>query len=104
MVSVENIIKISSFLTKIHHIKGRIRVRVSPKIKNESNGVTINDIESLPEKINGIKSIKINKIVGSITVMYDNETFPYELWEDLLAQNNLEQIAQILTKLEKEVM
>jgi uncharacterized membrane protein len=104
MVSVENIIKISSFLTKIHHIKGRIRVRVSPKIKNESNGITIADIESLPKKINGIKSIKINKIVGSITILYDNNIFPYELWEDLLNQTNLENISEILTNLEKEVM
>jgi len=106
MVTVENIIKISSYLTKIHHIKGRIRVRVNPKIKDEAqdNGVTLEDIQSLPEKIEGIQSIKINKIVGSITVMYDNEVFPYELWEDLLAQKNLEKISEILNSLAKEVV
>jgi hypothetical protein len=106
MVTVENIIKISSYLTKIHHIKGRIRVRVSPKIKEESqqSGITLEDIQSLPQKIDGIKSIKINKIVGSITVMYENTIFPYELWEDLLAQQNLEQISGILNSLEKEAL
>ncbi len=106
MVSVENIIKIASYLTKVHHIKGRIRVRVSPKIKEESknSGITIDDINSLPHKIEGIKSIKINKVVGSITIVYDNEIFPYEMWEDLLAKRNLEQIAELLTKLEKEVV
>ena len=106
MITVENIIKIASYLKKIHHTKGRIRVRVSPKIKDESksSGITIEDIESLPTKIKGIKTIKINKIVGSITVTYDNDIFPYEIWEDLLAQRNLENILKILTKLEKEVV
>lgn len=106
MVSVENIIKIASYLTKVHHIKGRIRVRVSPKIKEESknSGITIDDIKSLPQKIDGIESIKINKAIGSITVIYDNEIFPYELWEDLLAKRNLEEISELLTKLEKEVV
>lgn len=106
MVSVENIIKIASYLTKVHHIKGRIRVRVSPKIKEESknSGITIDDIKSLPQKIDGIESLKINKAIGSITVIYDNEIFPYELWEDLLAKRNLEEISELLTKLEKEVV
>jgi len=106
MVTVENIIKISSYLTKIHHTKGRIRVRVSPKIKEETqNGnITIDDIQSLPEKINGIKGIKINKAIGSITVNYDNSIFPFEIWEDLLAQRNLEDISNILNKLAKEVV
>jgi len=106
MVTVESIIKIASYLTKIHHIKGRIRVRVSPKIKDESksSNITIEDIQSLPQKIDGIKSIKINKAIGSIKVEYDDEIFPYEIWEDLLAGKNLEHISKILTDLEKEVV
>jgi len=103
MVTVEKIIRISSYLSKVHHIKGRIRVRVNPKIKDESNDITIDDINSLPQKIKGIKNIKINKIVGSITVTYDNDIFPYELWEDLIAGKNLKKISDILNDLAKEV-
>ena len=103
MVTVEKIIRISSYLSKVHHIKGRIRVRVNPKIKDESSDITIDDINSLPQKIKGIKNIKINKIVGSITVTYDNDIFPYELWEDLIAAKNLEKISDILNDLAKEV-
>lgn len=106
MITVEKIIKISSYLSKVHHIKGRIRVRVNPKIKEESkqSGITLEDIQSLPKKINGIKSIKINKVIGSITVQYDHTVFPYELWEDLLASRNLEKISDVLNELEKEVV
>jgi len=103
MVTVEKIIRISSYLSKVHHIKGRIRVRVNPKIKDESSDITIDDINSLPQKIKGIENIKINKIVGSITVTYDNDIFPYELWEDLIAGKNLEKISDILNDLAKEV-
>jgi hypothetical protein len=103
MVTVEKIIQISSYLKKIHHINGRIRVRVNPKIKEHSSDVTIEDIQTLPQKINGIKSIKINKIVGSITVVYDNGIFPFELWEDLLEQRNLDNISGILNQLAREV-
>ncbi|RXJ67647.1 hypothetical protein CRV08_09765 [Halarcobacter ebronensis] len=103
MVTVDKLIEISSYLTLIHHIKGRIRVRVNPKIKEQSNKITLEDIEDIPNRIEGIKKIKINKIVGSITIEYDNGVFPDNLWIDLINQKNLEEIVEILNKLSKEV-
>lgn len=104
MITIDKLIQISSYLTLVHHIKGRIRVRVSPKIKEQSSNITLEDIEDIPNKIEGIKKIKINKIVGSITIEYDNSIFPDKLWVDLIKQENLEEIANILNKLEKEVV
>jgi hypothetical protein len=103
LITTEKLIEISSYLTLVHHIKGRIRVRVNPKIKEQSQNITLEDIEDIPNKIDGIKKIKINKIVGSITIEYDNKIFPDKLWKDLIGQENLEEIAEILNKLEKEV-
>lgn len=103
MVTVEKIIEISSYLTLIHHTKGRIRVRVNPKIKEQSEDITLKDIEHIPQKIDGIKKVKINKIVGSITIEYDNTIFPDYLWKNLLNQENVEEIAEILNRLSKEV-
>ena len=97
------ILNISSYLTKIHHIKGRIRVRVSAKIKEEAKGITLEDITGLPDKIDGIHEVKINKSIGSVKITYDHTKFPYDLWEDLLANRNLEEIAGILNQLAKEV-
>lgn len=104
MITADKLIEISSYLTLIHHTKGRIRVRVSPKIKEQSSDITIEDIEDIPNKINGIKKVKINKIIGSITIEYDNSIFPDHLWKDLLEQNNLENIAKIINDLSKEVV
>lgn len=103
MVTVDKIIEISSYLTLIHHTKGRIRVRVNPKIKEQSEDITLKDIEQIPQKIDGIKKVKINKIVGSITIEYDNTIFPDYLWKNLLNQENVEEIAEILNRLSKEV-
>ncbi len=104
MITAEKLVELVSYFTIIHHIKGRLRVRVSPKIKEQSGDVTIDDIETLPQKISGIKKIKINKIVGSITIEYDNNIFKKELWDDLVNGNNPDEIVQIINKLYKEVV
>lgn len=104
MITPQKLIEISSYLTLIHHTKGRIRVRVSPKIKEQSENITLEDIEDIPNKINGIKKVKINKIIGSITIEYDNSIFPDELWTDLLNNENLDDIVKIINELSKEVV
>jgi hypothetical protein len=104
MITITKILEMSAYLSKIHHVKGRIRVRVNPKIKEQAANIGLSDIESLPQKIEGIKAIKINKAIGSITVTYDNAVFPYELWEDLLSGQNTQAIAEVLNSLVKEAV
>ena len=84
MITTEEIIKIASFFSIIAHTPGRLRVRVNPKIKDSGGNITISDIENLPKKIDGIISIKINKIIASVTIMYDPNIFKPKLWEDLV--------------------
>lgn len=104
MITAEKLVQMASYFTIIHHTKGRIRVRVSPKIREQSGDVTITDIESLPQKIDGIKKIKINKIVGSITIEYDSSIFKKELWDDLIHGKNTDEIIQTIDKLHKEII
>lgn len=104
MIKTEDIIKIASYFSIIAHTPGRLRVRVSPKIKQESGNITIKDIEELPNKIDGINSIEIKKIIGSVKIMYDPNIFPSKIWEDLIKNENLEEITEIINKLEKEVV
>jgi hypothetical protein len=102
-IKSEKIIEITSYFTIIHHIKGRLRVRVNPKIRELEDDVKMSDIEGLAHKIEGIKKIKINKVVASVTIEYDSEIFPMQLWEDLVAQRNIEELTQKINKLYKEV-
>lgn len=104
MISTEDIIKIVDYFSIIAHSPGRLRVRVNPKIQNESGNITISDIESLPNKINGIKDIKIKKIIASVTITYDPNIFEPRLWEDLIAHRNLDEVTKLINNLAKEVV
>lgn len=104
MITTEDIIKIAGYFTIVHHVKGRLRVRVNPLITKESNSISLSDIEELPNKITGIKSIKINKIVASVTIVYDPLIFDSSIWDDLINGVNLEAITQLINKLAKEVV
>jgi hypothetical protein len=104
LITTEEIIKIASFFSIIAHTPGRLRVRVNPKIKDSGGNITISDIENLPKKIDGIISIKINKIIASVTIMYDPNIFKPKLWEDLVKNENIEELTILINKLAKEVV
>lgn len=104
MITTEEIIKIASFFSIIAHTPGRLRVRVNPKIKDSGGNITISDIENLPKKIDGIISIKINKIIASVTIMYNPNIFKPKLWEDLVKNENIEELTILINKLAKEVV
>ena len=103
MITAETLVELAPYFTTIHHTKGRIRVRVSPEIKEQNGNVSIDDIETLPQKIDGINKIKINKMIGSITIEYDNDIFKKELWDNMIAGQNLNEVTEIINKLYKEV-
>jgi len=102
-ITPQKIVEIASYFTVISHTKGRLRVRVNPKIKDEVTDVSLSDIETLPNKINGIKKIKINKIIASVTIEYQNEIFPKEKWDDLINGENIDEVVEIIENLKKEI-
>ncbi|MBS9782772.1 MAG: hypothetical protein KGV43_03120 [Arcobacter sp.] len=104
MIKTEDIVKIASYFTIIAHSPGRLRVRVNPKIKQESGNISLSDIENLPKKIDGIEEIKINKIIASVTIKYKADIFAPKLWEDLINGQNLDEVTFLINKLAKEVM
>lgn len=103
MIKTEDIIEIVKYFSIIAHTPGRIRVRVNPKIKNNKRDITLNDIENLPNKINGINSIKINKIIASVTITYDPNIFSPNLWEDLVKNENIDELTVLINNLAKEL-
>lgn len=102
-ITAEKIVEIASCFTVISHTKGRLRVRVSPKIQDEVEGVSIEDIQTLPQKIDGIKKIKINKLIGSVTIEYHNDIFKKSLWDDLIDGKKIDEVTQVINTLYKEV-
>lgn len=79
----------ASFFHLIHHSPGRIRLRASKELKNALAEFGENKLLEGFEMIKNlpvVKGIKINKIIGSVTIEYDSKSFEPSLWELWLSQ------------------
>ena len=104
MISTDEIINIAKFFSIIAHTPGRLRARVDSKIKDSGGNISLSDIENLPNKIDGIINIKINKIIASVTITYNPQVFKPKIWEDLVKNENLDEISILINNLAKEVV
>lgn len=111
-ILIEDVTQVAEFFSIIHHIPGRIRIRVNvaklPAIKkwaketklreilgeNESENFIITLLKSIP----AVKNIKVNAIVGSATIEYDNNLFTPNLWECWVKKENLDEICAKLNE------
>ncbi len=64
----------------VHHIPGRIRLRLK---RSGLEVISRVDVEALMRSIPGIRNLRVNPVVGSLTVGYDENKLPYSLWERL---------------------
>jgi len=104
VITVDNIIKIASYFKIVAHTPGRLRLRVNQKITKEASNITLDDIKNLPNKIKGIEAIKVNKVIASVTILYNPEIFSPKLWENLIKSENLDELKILINKLAKEVI
>ena len=72
------------YLSKIHHTPGRLRVRVSPKIKDELSNDDITKLNEKFSNLDAISDVKFNAIIGSLTIKYDKNKVEPQIWENLL--------------------
>lgn len=80
----DEIEKIATFFHIIHHSAGRIRLRVSKEFQRKVESIGEEKLLNLFEGVKNlavIKNIKINKIIGSVTIEYDKKIFEPKLWE-----------------------
>lgn len=103
MVEKQDLQRLTKYLSIVHHSKNRIRLRASLAIKKEASDIDLNLINDLPSKIEGIKEVKINKLIGSITISYDSTIFPPNLWEELVSGDFSNELVDKFSKILKEV-
>ena len=89
-ISKEELARIAACFTILSHTRGRLRARVDPKITQKVEGLRIEHIEEIPERIEGIEKIRVNPLNGSVTIHYDHRKLPKDLWEDLVNGENIE--------------
>ena len=79
-----DILEFHKYFSKISHSKGRIRIRVSPKIMELRDSVSEESLKAKIAAIRGIKEYKFNALIGSLTIHYDENIFPMHLWDQFL--------------------
>lgn len=103
-INVENLAKIVKYFSPIAHTPGRLRVRLSSKIKELSGDLNLGSLDEIITKIDGIKNVKFNKLIGSVTIQYDPAIFAPDVWDDLLAGRNLAKISEKIDKIAQKVL
>jgi hypothetical protein len=65
----------------VHHIPGRIRLRLLPSVVKVAGGM---DLDHLMNCLPGIIKTRVNTIVGSVVIEYDHKQLSPELWESMV--------------------
>lgn len=68
----------------VHHIAGRIRLRISPTILKQPIAKDVNQLAQQIKNIKGIQDIRFNLAVGSVIIQYDPVAIQPTLWEKWL--------------------
>lgn len=94
-ISADDLVRIISYCSLIHHTNGRLRVRINKSVQNEIKNLNLSDddlqnLQNLLKNIEGLKSAKLNKIVASLTIEYDDKIFAKSFWDDMLNGKNLD--------------
>lgn len=113
-ISIEDITQVAEFFNIVHHIPGRIRIRVNitkiSAIKQWAQNTKLREflgegeanekfIITLLQKLPAVKNIKVNAIIGSATIEYDKNLFEPRLWESWVKKENLAEIESCLNEL-----
>jgi hypothetical protein len=84
----------------VHHIPGRIRLRLK---RSGIEVIARTDVENLMRNIPGILKLKVNPVVGSLTLEYDEKILSYSLWEKLGTLRTRPDLRQQVEELLKNV-
>ncbi len=96
-VSVENLLLLARHTEVVHHIPGRIRVRVLP---SALKALRETDIRSSLDSVPGVISLRVNAVVGSVVIEYDRSRLSFDFWENLrLLKKKPELAAEIKERL-----
>ncbi len=71
-------------LSVVHHVPGRLRVRVSRRALSRSDGMTAGAFRRAIEAVAGVEGLRMSPATLSAVVEYDPDRLVPELWDLLL--------------------
>lgn len=73
-MNAKNFMELRDYLQVIHHVPGRIRVRMNPLLLTNSKALSLVNEELDPDVISnapGIKKARLNPMLGTLMLEYD---------------------------------
>ena len=83
-VSVEDILRLRPYLRIVHHVHGRIRVRLSAAALRAAHRGHLTAFRRFIESLDGVRTVRLSEATLSAVVDYDRCGVPPELWHVLI--------------------
>lgn len=77
------LLELRRHLSIVHHLPGRIRLRLAPALWGQAARLN-QRFDTLLPRLAGIRGIRVNAAVASVIVEYDPHTVPPQHWETLV--------------------
>jgi hypothetical protein len=94
-IAIQTIIELQPYISVVHHVKGRIRLKVASNLIKKFVHSGFSDMESFFHSIEGVKDIRIIWSARSVVICYDPHLISPELWKRLLTGDE-EEVAKVV--------
>ncbi len=82
----------------VHHVAGRIRLRIGPALYGRLAAVNGNGVQGLLQSLDGIRGFRVNAAAATVVIEYDPGRLAPGLWEALLEGSD-DEAEQVLGRL-----
>jgi len=83
-MNLETFLTLRRHLKIVHHVPGRIRLRIAASIKKEVDGLDKKMIDQVLGAIDAIKDVRINAMAGTVIIQYTAKELKPAWWETLV--------------------
>jgi hypothetical protein len=82
--ALDTLLALRGHVNIAHHVRGRIRLRIAPTLTRNTAQVDRKQIEQALRAIDGIVTVRVNPVAGSVVVEYAPDRIPPDTWIALL--------------------
>jgi|GEM_PF-677584 len=82
--ALDTLLALRGHVNIAHHVRGRIRLRIASTLTRNTTQVDRKQIEQALRAIDGIGTVRVNPVAGSVVIEYAPERIPPDTWVDLL--------------------
>ena len=81
---VAMLLDMRSHLSIVHHLPGRIRLRLGPALWRRATQVNSSVVRQIVTRLEGIHDVRVNAAVATVVIEYDPKQVQPEHWETLV--------------------